>query len=62
MGSLGLVEWLILIVIPFGIPMGTLFWLAVQRGQSRRFALWGLLSYLGLIIGILVMLAVPKRI
>lgn len=58
---MGIGEWLIVLVLVMGIPMGTLGWVAGQRGQSRRFALWGLLSYAGLVIGLFVMMAVPKR-
>lgn len=58
---MGIGEWLILAVALVGIPMGVLSWVAGQRGQSRRFALWGVLSYVGLLVGLLVMLAVPTR-
>lgn len=58
---MGIGEWAILAILFLAIPMGTLAWVAGQRGQSRRFAMWGLLSYAGLVIGLLVMMAVPRR-
>lgn len=60
MGSYGGLEILIGLVVFLGIPVWTLRYVARSRGQSERFVLWGLLSYLGLVIGILVMIATPQ--
>ena len=60
MGNLGIGEVLVIALLVFIVPMGVLFRVASARGQSARFSLWGLLSYAGLIIGLLIMLAMPR--
>ena len=45
----------------FALPMLVLFQVSKARGLTRAHTLWGLLSFLGLIIGLLVMIAMPTR-
>lgn len=61
MGDLGVGELLILFLVFNAIPMSTLWRVASARGQPSRYMLWGLLSYAGLVIGLLVLLAMPRR-
>ena len=60
LGSLGVPE-LLIIAIVFALPVGVLWKVAVARGQSRAYAFWGILGWLGLIIGLLMMVAMPRR-
>lgn len=59
-GSLGAPE-LIIILVFFGIPFVVLWKVATARSQSTAYVLWGFLGWLGLIIGLLMMVAMPKR-
>lgn len=58
--DVGIGEWMVLVLLVWLIPMGVLYRVANARGQEGRYALWGLLSYAGLIVGILVMMAMPR--
>ncbi len=53
-GLLGL--WII-----FAMPIGVLLFVAVVRGHSLWTALWGLLSWPGMVIGLLVLLFATPR-
>jgi len=44
-------------VVPF-VVLGTV---ASRRGQSMAYMFWGLLGWLGVIIGLLMMMAMPSR-
>lgn len=57
---MGIGEWIVLVVFGLVVPIGVLYRVAGARGQSSRYALWGLLSYVGLVIGLLVLIAMPK--
>jgi len=57
---MGIGEYLILALVLVIIPMGVLYRVAHARGQEGRFALWGLLSYAGLVIGLLIMMAMQR--
>ncbi len=59
-GSLGAPELLILFLV-WGIPIIVLWRVAVARGQSAIYCLWGLLGLLGLVIGLLIMIAMPSK-
>ena len=59
-GNLGVPE-IIIILLFFGVPFIVLWKVAQARGQSAAYTLWGLLGWLGLIIGLLIMMAMPKR-
>lgn len=41
--------------------VAALAWVAAARGQSRWYALWGLLGLFGLALGLLLMLALPAH-
>ena len=56
---MGPLELLIIVAVVWLLPVFTLYSVAGSRGQSRRYAFWGLLSWLGLIVGLLVMIATP---
>ncbi len=58
---MGALELLIIAVVVFGIPMLTLWRVAVARGHGANYALWGLLSWAGLVIGLLVLIATPVK-
>ena len=59
---MGALELLAIFVVFLFIPMMALRIVARARGQSpNHFMLWGLFSYLGLIVGLLVMIAMPAR-
>lgn len=57
---LGGLEILIALVLFIAPPVWTLRYVASRRGASKNFQFWGLLSYVGLVIGLLVMIALPK--
>lgn len=59
--DIGIGEYMVGILLVFLIPMGVLYRVAKARGQEGRYGLWGLLSYPGLIIGLLVMMAMPRQ-
>lgn len=59
MGDVGAAELLIIAII-WLIPTFTVNSVAGARGQSRRYALRRILGLLGLIIGLLVMIATPR--
>lgn len=52
-------ELAIIAFVCFVLPMVVLVHVADSRGQSRAYGLWALLGYLGLIIGVLIMMAIP---
>jgi len=60
MGALGAAELLILL-LGLALPFGVLGMVASRRGQSAAYVLWGLLSWLGVIIGLLMMIAMPRK-
>lgn len=60
MGALGAPELLILFLF-FGIPFIVLGMVASRRGQSMAYMLWGFLGLLGVIIGLLMMMAMPPK-
>jgi hypothetical protein len=43
------------------LPFIVLACVATARGQSMWYMLWGFLSWTGVIIGLLVMIALPQR-
>lgn len=45
----------------FGAPALALSYVAAARGKSRWFALWGALSYLGMLIGLIMLVATPSK-
>lgn len=59
MPVIGLPE-LLIIVVGWVIPIVVLTKVASRRAQSRMYGFWGLLGYLGLIIGLLIMIAVGR--
>jgi len=61
MGSLGGAEILVLAIL-FLLPMAVLYRVAKARGQSGAYAWWGVLSLLGLVIGLLMLIAMPQRV
>lgn len=53
-------EMAILVFIGFVLPMVVLVHVADSRGQTRAYGLWALLGYVGLILGMLIMMASPR--
>lgn len=47
---------LFVIILSAVLPAIILYWVARERGRSSRFAWWGLLAWIGLIVGLLLML------
>ena len=58
-GPLGGPELLILFI--FFAPFGILAWVATNRGRSLAWALLGFLAWLGLIIGLVILLSAPSQ-
>ena len=54
MGALGAPE-LIIILVAFAAPFAVLYFVADAWAQSKAHVLWGLLGWLGVIIGLIVM-------
>ena len=52
---------LLIIMLVWALPIGVLVAVAARRGQSRAYGLWGLLGLIGLVIGLLMMIAMPKK-
>ena len=42
------------------VPAAALYWVAKQRGRSGWWAWWALLSWLGFLVGILMLVASPR--
>ncbi len=59
-GSLGGPEIAILLLF-WVVPAIVLWRVAGARGQTRLHILWAILGWMGLIIGLLVMIAMPRR-
>lgn len=49
------------VTIVFLLPFGVLSQVAQSRGQTQKFVLWGLLGWIGLVIGLIGLLRRPRN-
>jgi hypothetical protein len=59
-GSLGAPE-VVIVLLVFALPIFILWKVASARGQTHAYALWGILGFVGLIVGLLIMMAMPRK-
>ncbi len=51
----------LIVVLKIALPIAVLYVVARTRGRSPLFALWGLLSWFGVIIGMVIMITTRKE-
>lgn len=58
---MGLGEFFLIAIVGFLAPMAVLGRVAAARHEPSTWALWGLLSWAGVLIGLLMMIASPRK-